>query len=123
MCPQNEILRVSQHIRATLGITKECAGMDVIVTERDEHDNISSFSQVWLFHSQDAAGISSGTTRTSPTLQNFGICEVNDSRFNDCLCGSVANPTSDGAIWCKQVGCETQWVWIHFNCSVIFLLT
>src|ERR1700688_3418890 len=30
--------------------------------------------------------------------------EVNDSHFNDCLCGSVVIPASDGALACKQVG-------------------
>lgn len=40
---------------------------------------------------------------------------VNDSNFNDCLCGSVVNPDSDGALMCKQVGCETQWVMICYS--------
>jgi hypothetical protein len=70
----NEIEEVSDVLTRESGITKECVGMDVIVTEHNKHDNVSSFSQVWLFHSQDAVGNSSGTTRTSPTLQNFGIC-------------------------------------------------
>ena len=26
------------------GVTKECAGIDFIMTEHDEHDNVSSFS-------------------------------------------------------------------------------
>jgi hypothetical protein len=47
---------------------------------------------------------------------------VNDSNFNDCLCGSVVKPASDGTLMCKQVGCETQWVLIYysFNCDVSF---
>ena len=47
--------------------------------------------------------------KRAPARQNQ-LDEVNDSHFNNCLCGSVVIPTSDGALMCKQVGCETQWV-------------
>ena len=30
--------------------------------------------------------------------------------LNGCLCGLVLNPSSSGALKCKQTGCETQWV-------------
>ena len=30
--------------------------------------------------------------------------------LNGCLCGEVLQPSSNGVLKCKQVGCETQWV-------------
>jgi hypothetical protein len=30
--------------------------------------------------------------------------------LNGCLCGLVLNGSSSGALKCKQLGCETQWV-------------
>ena len=44
------------------------------------------------------------------TVRQKQLDEVNDSNFNDCLCGSVVISASEGALMCKQVGCETQWV-------------
>jgi hypothetical protein len=58
--------------------------------------------------------------RQRVTARHNQLDEVNDSHFNDCLCGSVVTPASDGALMCKQLGCETQWVLISFNCGVIF---
>jgi len=68
----------------------------------------------------------------TPDMQTLGrskrkrvttrLNEVNDSHFTDCLCGSVADPASDGVLMCKQVGCETQWVFI-FKYGVVLLLT
>ena len=30
--------------------------------------------------------------------------------LNECLCGLVVKPSSEGALLCKKKGCETQWV-------------
>jgi len=61
--------------------------------------------------------------RKRTTTRQKQLDGVNDSSFNDCLCGSVVNPVSAGALMCKQVRCETQWVIIcnsFNNCGVIF---
>ncbi len=50
--------------------------------------------------------------RKQAAVHQNQLDEVNDSHFNDCLCGSVVNPGSDRALMCKQVGCEMQWVLI-----------
>ncbi|KDR67268.1 hypothetical protein GALMADRAFT_80035, partial [Galerina marginata CBS 339.88] len=34
--------------------------------------------------------------------------------LNDCLCGDVVQPFADGAVKCKQAGCETEWY--HLAC-------
>ena len=54
--------------------------------------------------------------KRAPARQNQ-LDEVNDSHFNDCLCGSVVIPTSNGALMCKQVGCETQFLSIGVSFS------
>ena len=30
--------------------------------------------------------------------------------LNECLCGLVVKPSSEGSLLCKKKGCETQWV-------------
>ena len=59
--------------------------------------------------------------RQRVTARHNQLNEVNDSNFNDCLCGSVVKPASDRALMCKQLGCETQWVLICFHSTVVSL--
>ncbi|KJA17943.1 hypothetical protein HYPSUDRAFT_145782, partial [Hypholoma sublateritium FD-334 SS-4] len=33
--------------------------------------------------------------------------------LNGCLCGIVVNPKCEGALKCRQAGCETQWYHLH----------
>ncbi len=34
--------------------------------------------------------------------------------LNGCLCGDVVEPSTEGALKCKQAGCETEWVIIFY---------
>jgi hypothetical protein len=34
--------------------------------------------------------------------------------LNGCLCGDVVEPDTEGALKCRQTGCETEWVTIIF---------
>ena len=41
---------------------------------------------------------------------------------NECLCGLVVEPLSEGVLLCKKNGCETRWVF-NFIISCLILLT
>ena len=42
--------------------------------------------------------------------------------LNECLCGLVVKPSSQGSLLCKKKGCETQWV-RDFLIRYLILLT
>ena len=76
--------------------------LNVAEASHDEtHNNVQTLSKT----------LSLGRSkRKQATARQKQLDEVNNSNFNDCLCGSVVIPASEGALMCKQVGCETQWV-------------
>jgi len=83
---------------------------------------VSESTYVAVEASETADGVQTfecSKRKRAPAHQNQLDDSVNDSHFNNCLCGSVVIPTSDGALMCKQVGCETQWV-VFLSIGVLF---
>ena len=59
---------------------------------------------------------------TSTAAMKKNSATGRNGHVNECLCGLVVKPSSEGSLLCKKKGCKTQWV-REFLIRYVTLLT